>query len=778
MRSIFIGLLTVALVSAGSAEQRVTAPAAATPPVSTPSLATRSNATSSIATQRALLDQYCSNCHNDDDRVAGLSFTKIDLAHIGKNAELWEKAVMKLRGGLMPPPGNRQPDKAAVNAFVGWLETSLDAASAAAPNPGTVALHRLNRSEYANSVRELFGIEVDPAALLPTDDISEGFDNIANVLKVSPSFLDQYVVAARTVSLQALGDPAPTAPVRVTLRGVPVEADGLAPLGTQPGTVAEHFFPADAGYQFQGGNGSVITVDGVRVSTTSRVTLKAGLHKVGVSTPVRSFAESDGTLQAFIPGGGGGPAAGPRGGGGGAGGLTVTGPYDPTSPVLETPSRQKIFVCKPTGVGDEEACARQIFAGIARRAYRRPVTDADLDAPLAFFKDGRSRGNFEAGIQTGLMTIIASPKFLYRAERTPATAKPGTVRISDLDLAARLSFFIWSQIPDDELLDLAIKGQLSNPVTLDKQVHRMLADPRSRALTTNFVFEWLRVRDVDKIDPDAVLFPNFDAGLKTAFKREMELFVDSILRENRNVTELITADYTFLNERLALHYGIPDVRGTQFRRVTLPPDSNRRGILGKGAILLATSYPNRTSVVLRGNWILENVLGTPPAAPPPNVEPFKENKEGVKALTIRAIMEQHRANPTCNACHGIIDPLGFGLENFDAIGSWRIRDRDAGTPIDATGRLVDGSPVAGPADLRAAIVKHSDQFVQTMTGKMLMYALGRGTEYFDMPLVRKITRDSAKNNYNFSSLVLGIVRSPAFQMKQVPDAAKPAVKAD
>jgi hypothetical protein len=431
-----------------------------------------------------------------------------------------------------------------------------------------------------------------------------------------------------------------------------------------------------------------------------------------------------------------------------------------------------VFVCHPAtnaAEAEQTACAKQILSTFARRAYRRPVTERDLVAPMAFYKTGKDDGDFDSGIKGALIAILSSPKFLYRAESIPDnTAADSNYRIGDLDLAARLSFFVWSRLPDDELLTAASQGKLTdpkNPKALEQQVRRMLADPKSKSLVTNFAFQWLKVRGIDEIDPDAVQFPNFDDNLREAFKREMELFVDSVIREDRSVVDLLTANYTFLNERLALHYGIPNVRGERFRRVTLD-DPNRFGLLGKGSILMVTSYPNRTAPVLRGAFVLENIMGTPPSPPPPDVEGFKENKEGEKAKTVREIMEKHRANPVCNNCHGVMDPLGFSLENFDAIGAWRSKDVFAGTGIDASGKLVDGTAVNGPKDLRNALLKHPEQFVQTLTEKMMMYALGRSVEYYDMPAIRKIVRDSAKDNYKFSSIVLGIVNSPAFQMRR------------
>ena len=744
-----------------------------------------SASTSPASIQRAFLDQYCVTCHNQRLKTAGVMLDTVDPAAPSAHADVWEKVVRKLRGGMMPPPGIRQPDRAASDALVSYLETSLDAAAAAAPNPGRVSLHRLNRAEYANSIEALFGIEVDPSALLPADDISGGFDNIASVLKVSPSFLEQYVGAARAVSDLAVGAPSPSTASTTLLRGDPNlpldDGPGGLPLGTQGGMLVEHFFPVDGAYELRAANGAIVFVDGSRVNTDGRATVKAGRHTLGVATVARGFAETESALHSFVPGVptpvyaanfGLGSVRGP---GLPQGVVQVTGPFNPTGVALDTPSRQRLFICRPAKESDEVPCATRILSTVARRAYRRRVTEKDLAAPLAFFKDGRSTSNFERGVQIGLMAILASPKFLYRAEFPPASAAPGAVyAISDLDLASRLSFFLWSRIPDDELIDLATKKQLGDPAVLDRQIRRMLADPKSKSLVTNFAAQWLNVRGLDSVEPDAVLFPGFSPDLRDAFRREMEMFVDSIFRKDGSVTDLLNADYTFVNERLAAHYGIADVRGPEFRRVTLA-DSHRRGLLGKGAVLMVTSYPNRTSVVLRGAWILETLLGTPPAAPPPDVEAFAENKDGEKARTVRQIMEQHRSKPTCNACHGVIDPMGFALEHFDAIGAWQSKDRDAGTAIDASGKLVDGTTIGGPDDLREALARRSDQFVQTMTEKLMMYGLGRGVEYYDMPAVRAIVRDSARDKYRFSSIVRGIVRSAAFRTARAPEGNSQAV---
>jgi Protein of unknown function (DUF1592)/Protein of unknown function (DUF1588)/Protein of unknown function (DUF1585)/Protein of unknown function (DUF1595) len=506
------------------------------------------------------------------------------------------------------------------------------------------------------------------------------------------------------------------------------------------------------------------------------------LHTIVAANAGRSFGESEGAFQGFIPGGAGtgyastgtvaggilvaNGSAGPGRGGPGAG-VTVNGPFNPTGEPVEVTSRSRIFVCRATDPKEEPACASRILSNLARKAYRRPVTDRDIAPLMRFYNEGRAAGTFESGIENAMVAMLASTKLLYRVEPPPAGTKPGSIyRLNDMELASRLSFFLWSTIPDDELLALAEKGKLSDPKITEQQVRRMLADPRAKTLTTNFAFEWLKVRDMAALEPDPFVYPSFDRPLRAALLREMELFVDSIFREDRSVVDLLSANYTFVNERLAAHYGVENILGDQFRRVTLT-DPNRFGLLGKGAVLMVTAYPNRTSPVLRGSYILENITGTPPSPPPPNVEAFKENKEGEKPKTIREIMEIHRANPTCNACHGVMDPLGFSLENFDTIGSYRAMDRFTRTKIDTSGKLVDGTPVNGPSDLRNALLKHPEQFAQTFTEKLMTYALGRGVQYFDMPSVRKIVRDAKRDNYRFSSIVMGIVNTPAFQSSMV-----------
>jgi len=771
-----------------------------------------------VALSRTLIDTYCVACHNQRVKTAGIAFDNADLTDVSKDAELWEKAVRKLRGGMMPPPGARRPESAAVETFVSALERELDASAARNPNPGRVALHRLNRAEYAAAIEDLLAIRIDASALLPKDDEADGFDNVASVLTVSPSFLDQYISAARVVTARAMGNAAarPGSATYRPARGTDqaVHVDGL-PLGTRGGLIVEHPFPADGDYKLNinglAGAGYVrgmeyrhtliVTLDGAKVfegqiggeediraidqqqasavaainGRFQNIPLKvtAGPHKVGVTFIARTFAESDEVLFSFRPGVG--EERIQR-----VGSIEIQGPFTAAG-LSDTPSRQRIFVCRPRAASDEIPCATMILSSMARRAFRRPVTDQDLAAPMSFYKSARgtpsgvpgdsvAEGTFESGIQAALPAILASPKFLYRAERTPSGTAPGAVhRITSIDLASRLSFFLLGHPPDDELLRLAEKGALADPKTLDTQVRRLLADPRASSLVTNFAFQWLKMRGLDEVEPDPIVFPNFDDGLREGFRKELAMFVESIVREDRSVLDLLSADYTFANERLALHYGIPNVRGDQFRRVTLT-DQNRWGLLGKGGVLLSTSYANRTAPVIRGAWILENILGTPPAAPPPDVEAFQENKDGEKAKTIRAIMEQHRSKPACNACHGVMDPLGFALENFDAIGEWRSQDRWAGIPIDASGELIDGTKVSGPADLRKALLKRSPQFVQTFTEKLMTYALGRSVEYYDMPTVRQIVRDAARDNYRFSSLVKGVVKSAPFQMRKVPEA--------
>jgi hypothetical protein len=729
---------------------------------------------------QALINRYCVPCHNQRLKTAKLELDKLDVTHPENDALSWERAIRKLRGGMMPPPGAPRPPVADAQALAAYLETALDKVAVANPNPGSVRIHRLNRAEYSNAMRDLFGLDVDMSRLLPNDDISEGFDNIASALKVSPSFLDQYIMAARAMAKQAVGAPAPGGQTKTTLRGL--DANLSLPPGARSGVTARFLAPFEGDYEIRStGKPALFAVDGRMVDAAGRTHLTAGDHTVVMATLGRSLVESEGALYGFVPGAAGtgyastgtlspGTTAVTGRGALTAPTVTIDGPFDPKGTPVETPSRRKVFVCRPATAAEESACASRIITSLARRAFRRPVTETDLAPLIRFYADGRTAGTFENGIENALTAMLSSAKFLYRAEPPPANAQPGTIyKLSDLELASRLSFFLWSSIPDEELLTLAGKQQLSAPKTLEAQVRRMLADPRSKTLTTNFAFEWLRVRDMAAFDPDPYTYPAFDAPLRTAIRREMELFVDSVFKEDRNVVDLLSANYTFLNERLAQHYGVPNVRGDEFRRVTLT-DPNRFGLLGKASILMVTAYPNRTSPVLRGAYILENLLGTPPAPPPPNVEAFKENKEGEQFKTIRQIMEAHRTSPTCNACHGVMDPLGLALENFDTIGTYRDVDRFTRTTIDASGKLVDGTAVNGPADLRTALLARSEQFVQTLTEKLMTYALGRSVEYYDMPAVRAIVRESKATDYRFSSIVMGIVNAPAFRSSMVEQA--------
>jgi mono/diheme cytochrome c family protein len=743
------------------------------------------------------LDDACIECHNFEEWAGGVAFDTMDPAYVAEEAEVWEEAVRKLRGGLMPPPSEERPDPQQVRSFVSWMEAYLDHAAQGQQRPGHVVLHRLNRTEYANAIRDLIGLEVDAAALLPKDDISDGFDNIADVLKVSPSFLDQYISAARSLSVEALGDRT-LEEQTVTLRPEPgvdqsMYVEGL-PLGTRGGMLAEHVFPADGEYILSfnvgggfGGGGAdaphqfVGMLDGEIVHEAAiggeedsrlgdmgqvsgrqeiaarfsdiRVNVAAGKHQVGGTFIARTYAASDAHLENF-----GAEAAMP-------------GPINPSSGIGPSPSRDKIFECYPQSTAQELPCATEILSTLARRAFRRPVTDADMEAPMRFYQTGYQEAGFEEGISQGMMAILASPKFLYRAYPAPEGLQPGDVYdISDMELATRLSFFLWSSLPDDELLETAESGDLRDPDVLRAQVQRMLADPRSESLSTNFGFQWLDVNGMDEIDPDPVVYPNFDGNLRIAFREEMRLFLNSVIQEDRSVMDFLNADYTYLNERLAKHYGVPNVTGNTFRRVALQ-DESRWGLLGKGAVLLTTSYANRTAPVLRGAFLLENVVGAPPAAPPPDVEALAENEEGAPALTVRERMIAHRAADSCNSCHGLMDPLGLALENFDAIGAWQSKDRFAGSAIDATGELPDGTALTGPADLRRALTADPSQFVQTVTEKLMTFALGRSIEPYDMPTVRAIARQTAEHEYRFSEIVFGIVSSDAFQKSMVPDAS-------
>jgi mono/diheme cytochrome c family protein len=749
------------------------------------------------------LTKYCGDCHNATDWAGGLAFDTLQQDEMASDAEVWEETVKKLRGRLMPPPGETQPTQEAIDAQVKWLEGRLDAA-ATHKRPGNVVLHRLNRTQYQNEIRRLLALDIDAAALLPKDTKADGFDNVALSLRVSPAFLDAYIVAAQEVSARALGAGATreTSTVYRVPAGAPryQHQEGL-PLGTRGGMLVEHLFPVDGEYTFhitQSGNRGggyitgldsrqrlVMTVDGRRVFEQQlggevdlkaldqrqasadkevqdrfrniQLTVPAGPHRIGVAFVARSHAVGNEVLEPIEPGG----AAGlPN-----VLAVEVVGPGKITGKG-ETPSQRAVFICRPAAAAEEMPCARRIIGQFARRAFRRPVSEAELAAPLRFYESGRQQG-FEFGIQQAVMAILASPKFLYRAAGLPPEAAPGSVhRLSDLELASRLSFFLWSEGPDDELLEAAAASRLGDEGQLDRQIRRMLADPRAQTLATNFASQWLTVEEIDAIEPDPTLFPEFDGALRRAFHEEMHRFVGSVFAEDLSVLSLLTADWTFLNERLALHYGIPNIRGDRFRRVQLP-DSRRYGILGKGSFLMGMSYANRTSPVRRGSWILEQIVGTPPQAPPPGVEALLENTEGSVAHTVRARLEIHRQAKSCNACHGVIDPLGFALENFDAIGAWQSKDRETGTRIDS-GDTIHGVKVGGPDDLRAVLLRRPDQFAQTLTTRLMTFALGRGVEANDMPTIRAIVRAAAADDYRFSSIVTGIVRSDAFTHTVVP----------
>ena len=766
---------------------------------------------------RALLARYCVGCHNDRTLTAGVSLQGVDLDRVGEHAgevELWEKVVRKLRARAMPPAGRPRPDEAEYEGFVARLEAAIDAAAAARPNPGRrPAVHRLNRAEYANAVRDLLALDVDTRALLPADDSGYGFDNIADVLSVSPMLTERYLSAARKISRLAVGDPNLAPATEIFTVDKYLKQDGRVsddlPFGSRGGLAVRHNFPVDGEYvvkiylsrTYDGRLRGLadrheleVRLDGALVRTLTvggpvrdaagaerrrdyrnsaddgqevRFTVPAGPHLLAVT-----FVDQAAVLEGMRR-----PHyavtsyeyAGDQTLDPGIGRVELRGPYNVTGRG-DTPSRRAVFVCRPpAGVvpsGPEEtACARRILGQLGRRAFRRPVADRDLDMLLGFFRLGRETGDFDAGIEMALRRVLVSPDFLFRRERDPAGVAAGAAYpVSEHELAARLSFFLWSSIPDDELLDLAVEGRLRDPEVLEGQVRRMLADERSRSLVTSFAGQWLHLRNVPAVAPDEDRFPDVGEGLRQAMRRETELFVESVFREDRSVLDLLTADYTFVNERLARHYGLPGVYGDHFRRVSLT-GAARRGLLGHASILAVTSYPNRTSPVLRGKWVLDNLLGTPPALPPPDVPAIEETTAGGEALSMREATERHRASPACASCHRLMDPPGFALEQFDAVGRLRARSA-AGTPIDASGELPDGTRFDGAAGLRAALVRDPERFVGTLTEKLLTYALGRGLEPVDAPAVRAVVRAAVADGWRFSSLVVGIVESAPFRMRR------------
>lgn len=748
-----------------------------------------------------VIDDYCITCHDNDKEKGGLTLEKFDPARAEQHPEIAEKMIRKLRAGMMPPAGSDRPEPSVLAALAASLETRLDTIAAAKPNPGRRAFQRLNRAEYANAIRDLVGLDVDVSTFLPPDTVSHNFDNIAEVQSVSPTVLEGYLRAASRISRDAVGDPA-AAPGSTTYR-VPRTAAQLAhvegaPFGTRGGLSVVHTFPADGEYAFRmmlhsiptgqlygsttRGEQIDVSVNGVRVALvdinprmseadpngmnlqTPPVAVKAGPQRVSAAFVQRFEGQVDDllapieqTLADTQIGSATGVYTAPH-----LRDLAILGPQKVTG-VSDTPIRRRIFTCRPLAAGEDRACASSIISNLARRAYRRPVTPADVNGLMRFYDEGRKAGDFEAGIRTALQALLASPHFIFRLEEAPAV-KAGTMyRIGAVDLASRLSFFLWAAPPDAELLRVASSGSLTSAAVLERQVRRMLADPRASALADRFAAQWLRLQDLDKIHPDPLLFPNYDQTLAEAMRRETKLLFEHIVRGDRDVLELLTADYTFINGRLARHYGIPNVAGPQFQRVQLT-DANRRGLLGHGSVLTMTSVADRTSPVLRGKWVLEVLFGTPPPPPPDDVPDLTETKaaSGSRLLSVRERLEAHRASPACTSCHKVIDPLGLALENFDVTGAWRIKD--SFVSVDASGVLFDGSKLDGPAALRSALVKHKETVLRTFTENLFAYGLGRRVHHYDMPAIRAIVRHASGSGNRFSSFVLGIVRSPAFQM--------------
>ena len=796
------------VASAGYVSTVAQTPAAPSPAAPSPAASTTAHG--------ALLQKYCVTCHNERMKAGGLALSALDLANLTKDAEAWEQVVRKLRTGAMPPVGRPRPDSAAAHTLVTYLETELDRAAMTSPNPGRPSLQRLNRSEYHNAVRDLLAVDIDAASMLPADVAGHGFDNNADALTLSPALTERYLGAAAKVAQMALGRPRGL-PTPETFF-VPTDRDqgrrvsDELPLGSRGGMALRYLFPADGEYLFElrpkesgaGGGFEGITaephqidvaLDGVKVWSGTlggpefarergagaaaadyerpdrnkmildrlklQVPVKAGTHLVQVYFVAKTSAVLEDLFDPSLRrdpyrAGGGEPKLSS---------LTITGPQPGTAAVSDSPSRRKVLTCTPSVSAEAEPCAKKIISMLARRAYRRPVTEEDLRVPMASYRDGVAKGGFEAGLEIAIRSILVSPNFLFRIEsEPPAASASGPYQVSDLDLASRLSFFLWSSIPDDQLLDAAAKKTLRKPEVLQQQVRRMLADPKSQALVDNFAGQWLHIRNVAGHQPSPETLFHYDDNLRKAFERETQMFFESIIRENRSVLDLLSADYTFLNERLARHYGVPGVFGERFRRVTLPPDSVRGGLIGQGAILMATSYPNRTSPVIRGKWILENVFGAPPPPPPPNVPELKDERDPRKVLPMREQLAAHRKNPVCAGCHAQMDQLGFALENFDAIGEWRDL-YPSGAKVDASAELPDGTKFDGPVELKKVLLKHSDEFLTTMTEKMLTYALGRGLEASDAPTVRQIKREAAKGGYKFEALVRGIVTSTPFTMR-------------
>ena len=756
-----------------------------------------------------VIDKYCVGCHNDKAKTGNLSLTGIDLAHPGARAGQLEKVSMKLRAGMMPPPGMPRPDADTVKSLVSFIEDSIDKEAAGKPNPGRPILHRLNQTEFANSIKELVDLKINPASFLPEDDMSQGYDNMSDVLTVSPTLLEGYVRAAGKISRLALGDKntAPGVDTYLVPQSISQtkHVEGT-PFGTRGGIVVLHNFPADADYVFRlsfyyasigpvfgdnkpaEGSQVEIAIDGERVALmdfngkmkvsdimkTPAIKITAGPHTVTASFlekfsgPVQDFVMPfQQALADLSTGHINGLTGLPH-----LRNLGVDGPYNSTG-VSDMPSRRKILTCKPATAKDEVPCATKIITAVARQAYRRPVSDVDLRSLMVAYQTGRSKGDFESGIRLALQAILSDPEFIFRFERIPTGVTPGTnYRVSDLELASRLSFFLWSGPPDEQLITLAAQNKLKDPVVLEQQVKRMLAHPRAQALSANFASHWLQLQNLDDVHPDVFLFPDWDRNLTLSARRETELFFDNMVREDRSVGEMLNANYTFVDERLARHYGIPNIVGNRFRRVEIT-DENRRGLLGHASILTLTSMATRTSPVLRGKWILDVVLGTPPPSPPANVPPLKEagttkeNTTGEKLPSVRERQTTHRANPACASCHNIIDPIGFSLENFNAVGAWRTKDN--GDPIDPSGTLADGTKVNSPSTLRLGLEKQQALFLRNFSRNLLMYSLGRVLQDYDMPAVRAVAKEAALNNNRFSSFVMAIVKSTPFQMRRADE---------
>ena len=760
----------------------------------------------SVPTERELVDRYCVTCHSDRLATSGLSLEGLDVADPTAHPEVWEKVVKKLRAGSMPPQPRPRPDRSTYDRLADYFETALDRAAAASPDPGrTATLRRLNRTEYQNAIRDLLALEIDVTELLPRDDVAFGFDNVSTG-SLSPTLMERYLAAARTVSELAVSSRVPLTGSRVIL--LPVDrtqedhVDGL-PFGTRGGTVVTHIFPYDGEYEIQArlqrnrnenvegleepheveialdgerlglfdmvpdrsnlvyqANSAYYNDEGIDNHLNARLTVTAGPHEVGATFIKKNSALVETTRQPYLAAFNNDrhPRRQPA-----LRSISIVGPFDPRG-AGETPSRGGIFTCRPASDDVAEGCATAILGGLARRAYRRPVTVSDLDQLLTFYREGATEAGFEAGIEKALRALLTSPEFLFRVERDPAVAPGAVYQVTDLELATRLSFFLWASLPDDSLLDLAADGRLRAPGELEGQVRRMLADPRAGTLTTRFAAQWLHLPNLDAIVPDSRQFPDFDDNLRQGFRRETELLFQSLLDEDRSVTDLLTADYTFVNERVARHYGVPGIYGDHFRRIAWPAGSQRAGLFGHGSILTVTSYATRTSPVLRGKWILENLLGAPPPPPPPNVPPLEESPSTTDVMTMRERMEAHRANPVCAVCHKVMDPAGLSMENYDAIGRWR--DTEGDKPIDAAGSLPGGAVFEGVAGLRKALLERPEVFVGTVAEKLLVYALGRGLDHTDAPAVRAIVRAAAERNYRLSELVLGVVRSTPFQMRR------------